>query len=72
MSIYPQCAGSVSDKDLTVRTLNLLKVNGINTVRDLCRLKKTDWLRFRNGGKKSLAELDDFLSDHNLTWGMNV
>ena len=58
--------------NLTVRTLNLLKANGIETVRDLCRLKKTDWLKFRNGGKKSLTELDDFLTDHNLTWGMNV
>ena len=58
--------------NLTVRTLNLLKANGIDTVRDLCRLKKTDWLKFRNGGKKSLTELDDFLTDHNLTWGMNV
>lgn len=58
--------------NLTVRTLNLLKANGIETVRDLCRLKKTDWLKFRNGGKKSLTELDDFLTDHGLTWGMNV
>ena len=58
--------------NLTVRTLNLLKANGIDTVRDLCRLKRTDWLKFRNGGKKSLTELDDFLTDHNLTWGMNV
>lgn len=56
--------------NLTVRTLNLLKANGIDTVRDLCRLKRTDWLKFRNGGKKSLTELDDFLTDHSLTWGM--
>ena len=58
--------------NLTVRTLNLLQANGIETVRDLCRLKRTDWLKFRNGGKKSLTELDDFLTDHSLTWGMNV
>ncbi len=57
--------------DLTVRTRNILKANGIETVRDLCRLKRTDWLKFRNGGKKSLTELDDFLTDHGLTWGMN-
>ena len=46
--------------------------NGIDTILDLCRLKKTDWLKFRNGGKKSFTELDDFLTAHNLTWGMNV
>lgn len=62
----------VENLDLSVRTRNLLKANGINTILDLCRLNKTDWLKFRNGGKKSLTELDDFLTAHNLTWGMDV
>lgn len=62
----------IEELNLTVRTLNLLKANDINTIRDLCRLKKTDWLNFRNSGMKSLTELDDFLAAHNLTWGMNV
>jgi len=62
----------VEELDLSVRTRNLLKSNGIDTILDICRLKKTDWLKFRNGGKKSLTELDDFLTAHNLTWGMNV
>ena len=62
----------VEELDLSVRTRNLLKANGINTLLDLCRLKKTDYLKFRNGGKKSFIELDDFLTDHNLTWGMDV
>jgi len=62
----------VEELDLSVRTRNLLKANGIDTILDLCRLKKTDWLKFRNGGKKSLTELDDFLTAHNLTWGMDV
>ena len=62
----------VEDLDLSVRTCNLLKANGIDTILDLCRLKKTDWLKFRNGGKKALKELDDFLTSCNLTWGMDV
>ncbi len=62
----------VEEFDLSVRTLNLLKANGIDTILDLCRMKKTDCLKFRNGGKKSLIELDDFLTAHNLTWGMDV
>ena len=62
----------VEELDLSVRTCNLLKANGIDTILDLCRLKKTDLLKFRNCGKKLLMELDDFLTDHNLTWGMNV
>ena len=62
----------VEELDLSVRTRNILKANGIDTILDLCRLKKTDWLKFRNGGKRSLTELDDFLTAHNLTWGMDV
>ncbi|MBR6076922.1 MAG: DNA-directed RNA polymerase subunit alpha, partial [Paludibacteraceae bacterium] len=62
----------VTDMKLTVRTLNILKSNDIYTVRDLVRLKKLDWIKFRNGGKKSLAELDDFIQSIGLQWGMNV
>lgn len=62
----------VENLDLSVHTRSLLKANGINTLLDLCRLNKTDWLKFRNCGKKSLTELDDFLTAHNLTWGMDV
>lgn len=62
----------VENLDLSVHTRSLLKANGINTLLDLCRLNKTDWLKFRNCGKKSLMELDDFLTAHNLTWGMDV
>ena len=62
----------VEELDLKVRTRNILKKNGIDTILDICRLKKTDWLKFRDAGKKSLTELDDFLTAHNLTWGMDV
>ena len=62
----------VEELDLSVRTRNLLKANGIDTILDLCRLKKMDWMKFRNSGKKSFTELDDFLTAHNLTWGMDV
>lgn len=62
----------VENLDLSVHTRSLLKANGIDTILDLCRLNKTDWLKFRNCGKRSLTELDDFLTAHNLTWGMDV
>lgn len=74
--LSPEMKALLSQKveglDLSIRTRILLKGNGINTLLDLCRLKKTDWLKFRNGGKKSFVELDDFLTAHNLTWGMDV
>ena len=62
----------LTDCDLSVRTLNICKAGGIDTLRDLVRLRKTDWLKFRNGGKRSLAELSDFLQAYGLDWGMNV
>ena len=62
---------SLEDLSLTKRTMNCLKYAGIETVGDLARLNKTDLLRFRNFGKKSLTELDDFLNELGLEWGTN-
>lgn len=62
----------VEEFNLSVRTRNILKKNGIDTILDICRLRKTDWLKFRDAGKKTLTELDDFLTAHNLTWEMSV
>ena len=54
------------DCDLTVRTLNILRVAGANTVGDLVNLRKTDLLRIRNAGKKTLSEIEYFLEANNL------
>lgn len=62
----------VRELDFSVRTRNIMLVHDINTVRDLCRLYKTDWLKFHYAGKKSFKEVDDFITAHNLSWGMNV
>lgn len=56
------------DCELSVRTLNICHANGIETLGDLTKLHKTDWLKYRNGGKKSLIELDDLLSANGLEW----
>lgn len=56
------------DCDLSVRTLNICHANGIETLGDLTKLHKTDWLKYRNGGKKSLIELDDLLAANGLEW----
>lgn len=54
--------------DLSVRTLNICKANGIETLGDLTKLYKTDWLKFRNSGKKSLIEIDELLEANGLSW----
>jgi len=61
-------AKRIEDCNLSVRTRNICKAGGIDTLGDLCQLHKTDWLKFRNSGKKSLFELDDLLHDHGLDW----
>ena len=62
----------IDELNLSIRTKNICKANGLNTVRDICRLVKTDWLKFRNGGMKSLSEIHNFLKDNGLDWGMKV
>jgi len=62
----------IVDCQISVRSLNCLKSVDVETIGDLCRLKKTDFLKIRNAGKKSLIELDDFLIDHGLEWGTDV
>ena len=56
----------------SVRSVNCMKASDIETIRDLVRHRNCDLERFRNFGKKSLEELDNFIKDHGLHWGMNV
>ena len=60
------------DMDLSVRALNCLKAADVETLGDLCTYNKTDLLKFRNFGKKSLTELEDLLDSMNLTFGMDI
>ncbi len=62
----------ITDYPLSVRALNSLLSENINTMRELVRLTEIDLLKFRNIGKKSISELSDFIKDHDLTWGMDV
>lgn len=60
------------DMDLSVRALNCLKAAEVETLGDLVQYEKTDMLKFRNFGKKSLTELEDLVEAKGLTFGMNV
>lgn len=59
-------------EEMSVRAFNICRKNGIRTLRDLTLLHKTDWLKFKNSGKQSLECIDDLLTKHGLTWGMDV
>jgi DNA-directed RNA polymerase subunit alpha len=62
----------LSDLDLSVRALNCLKAADVETLGDLVTYNKNDLLKFRNFGKKSLAELEEFLSSIKLSFGMDI
>ncbi len=61
-----------STLNLSVRALNCLKAADVETLGDLVQYNKTDLLKFRNFGKKSLSELDDLLESLNLSFGTDI
>ena len=62
----------LSDMNLSVRALNCLKAADVETLGELVQYSKTDLLKFRNFGKKSLTELDDLLESLNLSFGTDI
>ena len=60
------------DMNLSVRALNCRKAADVETLGDLVQYNKTDLLKFRNFGKKSLSELDDLLEGLNLSFGTDI
>jgi len=62
----------LNDMDLSVRALNCLKAAEVETLGDLVQYNRNDLLKFRNFGKKSLAELEELLDKMNLSFGMDV
>ena len=62
----------LADMELSVRALNCLKSAELDTIGDLVSIHKSDLLKFRNFGKKSLAELEDLVKSKGLEFGMNI
>ena len=62
----------LNDLDLSVRAYNCLKAADVRTLGDLARLEISDMMKFRNFGKKSLAELEQLIVEKNLTFGMDL
>lgn len=62
----------LSDLDLSVRAYNCLKAAEIRTLGELVSYHIEDLLKFRNFGKKSLTELEDFVKEKGLNFGMDV
>ena len=63
---------SLSDLDLSVRAYNCLKAADVKSLGDLAKLEISDMMKFRNFGKKSLAELEQLIQEKGLTVGMDL
>ncbi len=62
----------LSDMELSVRALNCLKTADVETLGELARFQRSDLLKFRNFGRKSLTELDALLERLKLSFGMDI
>ncbi|MAD96635.1 MAG: DNA-directed RNA polymerase subunit alpha [Flavobacteriaceae bacterium] len=60
------------DMDLSVRALNCLKAAEVETLGDLVSFNKSDLMKFRNFGKKSLTELEELVLVKGLSFGMDL
>lgn len=62
----------LTDMDLSVRALNCLKSAEVETLGELVGYSKAELLKFRNFGRKSLAELEALVKSKGLDFGMDI
>jgi len=62
----------LSDVGLSVRAYNCLKAADIDTFADLVSYSRSELMRFRNFGRKSLSEIDVLIDKMKLSFGMDV
>ena len=62
----------LSDMGLSVRADNCLKAADIDTFTDLVSYSRTELMKFRNFGRKSLNEIDLLVEKMKLSFGMDV
>jgi DNA-directed RNA polymerase subunit alpha len=62
----------VDELELSVRSHNCLRAANIKTIADLVRRDEAELLKFRNFGRKSLAELSEIVEREQLKFGMDV
>lgn len=62
----------LEDLDLSVRAFNCLKAAKINSLSELVQYSQDELMKFRNFGQKSLAEIEQVISDRGLRFGMDL
>ncbi len=62
----------LEDLGISVRALNCLKAAEVNTLGELVQYNKSQLMKFRNFGKKSMDELEKLVEEKGLTFGMDL
>ncbi len=65
----------IADTDLSARVKNICEKGnvwgeGAETIEDLIRVGKKEFLKFRNCGKKSVEEIEFFFNSNELSWDL--
>ena len=70
--LYTKLKMPVSELELSVRSANCLKEAKIKTIGELVQKNEAEMLKYRNFGKKSLAEIKEIIVGMGLGLGMKV
>ena len=70
--LYSKLRMPVSELELSVRSANCLKEAKIKTIGELVQKNEGEMLKYRNFGKKSLAEIKEIITGMGLGLGMKV
>jgi DNA-directed RNA polymerase subunit alpha len=62
----------ISELELSVRSSNCLREARIKTIGDLVKKSELEMLKYRNFGKKSLAEINKILGDMGISLGIKM
>jgi DNA-directed RNA polymerase subunit alpha len=62
----------ISELELSVRSSNCLREAKINTIGELVQKTEMEMLKYRNFGKKSLAEINEILKGLGLSLGLKL
>ncbi len=63
---------NVEELELSVRSSNCLRAQGIHQLKDLVQRTEQQMLKYRNFGRKSLSELVKILQGMELSFGMDI
>lgn len=72
IDLWEKLKQPVSELELSVRSTNCLREAKIKTIADLVQKAEPEMLKYRNFGKKSLAEIQQVLKSMGLSLGMKL